>query len=179
MVLRRDIFRYPDNMRLVIRIIKRLSFKDAVQRGFEWWTLKVTRPAVLAISKMVENDIRDFCGKNPPEIFLIPNGIDIKKYSPEKIKRRSEIRKSYGLDENDFVFLFVANNFILKGFRILLEALEKIKKTGVRLLVVGEPDSKSMALAEKFGSMIVFAGKSAGLDYIYPACDWSCPSDLL
>lgn len=167
----RDIIRYPENLRPVIKIIKRLSFKDTVQRAFEWLTLKVTRPAILAISKMVENDIRDFCGKNPPEIFLIPNGIDIKKYSPEKIKGRSEVRKSYGLDENDFVLLFVANNFILKGFRILLEALEKIKISGVRLLVVGEPDNKSMALAGKLNQMIVFAGKSAGLDYIYPACD--------
>jgi UDP-glucose:(heptosyl)LPS alpha-1,3-glucosyltransferase len=167
----RDSLRYPENMRPLLRIIKRLSFKDAVQRWFEWWTLKVKRPAVLAISKMVENDIREFCGKNPPEIFLIPNGIDIKKYSPEKIRRRNEIRKSYGLDEKDFVFLFVANNFILKGFRILLDALEKINKTGVKLLVVGEPDDKSMALAGKLNQRIVFAGKSAELDYIYPACD--------
>jgi UDP-glucose:(heptosyl)LPS alpha-1,3-glucosyltransferase len=167
----RDIIRYPENMRSLIRIIKRLSFKDAFQRAFEWWTLKVERPVVLAISRMVENDIREFCGKNPPEIFLIPNGIDTRKYSPAKIEGRSEIRKSYGLGENDFVFLFVANNFILKGFRILLEALKKIKKTNVRLLVVGEPDAGSMSLAGKFGRMIVFAGKSAGLDYIYPACD--------
>ncbi len=168
---KRDIIRYPGNMRPIIRIIKRLSLKDAIQRAFEWWTLKVERPAVLAISKMVENDIRAFCGGNPPDIYLIPNGIDIRKYSPEKIKRRSEIRKSYGLDKNDFVLLFVANNFILKGFRILLEALEKFKQTNVRLLVVGEPDKKSMAMAEKSGRMVVFAGKSAGLDYIYPACD--------
>jgi UDP-glucose:(heptosyl)LPS alpha-1,3-glucosyltransferase len=167
----RDSLRYPENMRPLIRIIKRLSLKDAVQRAFEWWTLKEERPAVLAISKMVENDIRAFCGSNPPEIHLIPNGIDIRKYSPEKIERRSEIRKSYGLGENDFVLLFVANNFILKGFRILLEALEKINQTNIRLLVVGEPDAGSMELAGKFGSMIVFAGKRAGLDYIYPACD--------
>jgi UDP-glucose:(heptosyl)LPS alpha-1,3-glucosyltransferase len=167
----RDIIRYPEKMRPVIRIIKRLSMKDAVQRAFEWWTLKVTRPAVLAISKMVENDIRDFCGSNPPEIYLIPNGIDIRRYSPEKIERRSEVRKSYGLDENDFVLLFVANNFLLKGFRILLKALEKFKQTNIRLLVVGESDKKSMAMAEEFDRKIVFAGKSAGLDYIYPACD--------
>ncbi len=167
----RDIIRYPENIRPLIRIIKRLSLKDAVQRAFEWWTLKKERPVVLAISKMVGNDIRDFCGSNPPEIYLIPNGIDTKKYTPEKIERRSEIRKSYGLDENDFVLLFVANNFILKGFRILLEALEKIRQTNVRLLVVGQPDAGSMSLAEKFGRRIVFAGKTAGLDYIYPACD--------
>ena len=69
------------------------------------------------------------------------------------------------------MLLFVANNFILKGFRILLKALEEIKIPGVRLLVVGEPDTGSMALAEKFGGMIVFTGKSAELDYIYPACN--------
>jgi UDP-glucose:(heptosyl)LPS alpha-1,3-glucosyltransferase len=167
----RDSIRYPENIRPFIKLIKRISFKDAVQRYMEWWTLHITKPLIIAISKMVENDIRAFCGENPPEIILVPNGIDTGKYTHNKVSRRSEIRKSYGLNENDFVFLFVANNFILKGFRVLVEALERIKKTGVRLLVVGEPDKKSAELAERFGEMIVFAGKSAQLDYIYPACD--------
>jgi UDP-glucose:(heptosyl)LPS alpha-1,3-glucosyltransferase len=167
----RDSLRYPENRRPLIRLIKRLSLKDAVQRGLEWWTLNKTRPVVLAISKMVENDIRTFCGKYPPEIFLVPNGIDTGKYTSRKADRHSAIRESYGLKESDFVFLFVANNFILKGFRLLIEALGKIKKTDARLLVVGEPDSISRKLADKFGEMIVFAGKSAELDYIYPACD--------
>jgi UDP-glucose:(heptosyl)LPS alpha-1,3-glucosyltransferase len=167
----RDSWRYPENKRPIIKLIKRLSLKDVVQRGLEWWTLNKTRPVILAISKMVENDIRAFCGKNPPEIILIPNGINTGKYTSGKASRSGDIRKVYGLEEKEFVFLFVANNFILKGFRVLVEALEKIKKTGVRLLVVGEPDSISRKLAEKFGQMIVFAGKSADLDYIYPACD--------
>ena len=167
----KESLRYSENKRPIIRLIKRVSFKDAVQRYLEWWTLRKTKPLIIAISKMVENDIRAFCGKNPPEIILIPNGIDTQKYTSEKISRRNEIRKSCGLNENDFVFLFVANNFILKGFGVLVEAFKKIGKTGVRLLVVGEPDSKSMALAEKFCEMIIFAGKSAELDYIYPACD--------
>ena len=167
----KDSLRYPENKRPIIRLIKRVSFKDAVQRYLEWWTLRITKPLIIAIAKMVENDIRAFCGKDSPKIFLIPNGIDTQKYTSAKVSRRSEIRKSYGLNENDFVFLFVANNFILKGFRVLVEALEKIKMSGVRLLVVGESDSKSRALAEKSGEMIIFAGKSAELDYIYPACD--------
>jgi UDP-glucose:(heptosyl)LPS alpha-1,3-glucosyltransferase len=167
----RDSRRYPENKRPIIKLIKRLSPKDAVQRGLEWWTLNNTRPVILAISKMVENDIRAFCGKYPPEIFLIPNGIDTGKYTSKKASRRREIRESYGLKDSDFIFLFVANNFILKGFRVLIEALGKMKEKGVRLLVVGEPDGISRKLADRFGEMIVFAGKSADLDYIYPACD--------
>ncbi len=163
--------RYTENWRPIIKLIKRLSLKDIVQRGLEWWTLKRTRPVVLAISKMVENDIRAYCGKYQPEIYLIPNGIDTGKYSSSKASRRSSIREFYGLKESDFVFLFVANNFILKGFRVLTEAFGKIIKTGARLLVAGEPDSMSRKLADMFGDTIFFAGKSTDLDYIYPACD--------
>ncbi|MEA2101854.1 MAG: glycosyltransferase family 4 protein, partial [Thermodesulfobacteriota bacterium] len=43
----RETMRYPASIRPFTRFIKRLTLKDMVQRGMEWWIFRVTRPEVI------------------------------------------------------------------------------------------------------------------------------------
>jgi len=169
----RDILRYPPEFRKIISLLRRFSLKDMVQRGLEWWIFKITKPEVIAISEMVRNDIMNRFDYPSDKIHLIPNGIDTKRFSPENKKYRREIRARYGLNEDDFVFLFVANNLKLKGFNILLDAIKNLHNLPFKVLIIG-PDSswskvkvKKTALSDK----VIFGGRADDIERIYPCCD--------
>ena len=167
----RDSLRTAPSLRPWLTLIKRLGLKDMVQRGLEWWTFRVTRPRVIAISQMVANDIRNLFGYPSERIRLIPNGIDQVKFSPDKQVKRREVRSRFGLNDGDFVFVFVANNLALKGYGVLLEACLRIEPRNFKVLVIGPAARKDQAKAQPLGGTIVFGGRAADLEYIYPACD--------
>ena len=68
-------------------------------------------------------------------LHLIPNGIDIKKFTPDNIRHRDEIRSRYKIEQNDFVFLFMANNLALKGLNVLIRAIFNLQYLPVKVLV--------------------------------------------
>jgi len=167
----RDSLRTAPSIRPCLRLLKRLSLKDMVQRGLEWWTFKMTRPRVIAISEMVARDIRDLFGYPQERIRLIPNGIDQVKFSPDKRAKRREVRERIGLKDGEFVFVFVANNLALKGFHVLLEACRRIDPRHFKVLVIGPASGKDQAEAQRLDGTVVFGGRATDLEYIYPACD--------
>ena len=167
----RDSLRIAPRLRPLLRLLKRLSLKDMVQRSLEWWTFRVTRPRVIAISEMVARDIRDLFGYPSERIRLIPNGIDQVRFSPDKRNKRREVRERFGLNDRDFVFVFVANNLSLKGYNVLVEACRRIEPRRFKVLVIGPASKKDKAQAKSLDGTLVFGGKAADLEYIYPACD--------
>ena len=167
----RDSLRTNPSLRPYLRLIKRLSLKDVVQRSLEWWTFKVTRPWVIAISEMVAHDIRNMFDYPSERIHLIPNGIDQIKFTPDNRGKRREVRSRFGLHDGEFVFVFVANNLALKGYGVLLEACRRIGTRNFKVLVIGPASAKDQARAKPLNGTFVFGGKAADLEYIYPACD--------
>jgi len=167
----RDSLRLSPSIRPCLRLLKRLSLKDIVQRGLEWWTFKVTRPRVIAISQMVARDIRNLFGYPSDRIRLIPNGIDQVKFSPDWRTKRGEVRSRFGINDDEFVFVFVANNLALKGYGVLLEACRRIENRNFKVLVIGQASGKDQAEAQTLGGSMIFGGRAMDLEYIYPACD--------
>ena len=167
----RDTLRYDRHLRTPVRFFKRLSLKDMVQRALEWWTFRVQRPHVIAISKMVAQDIRERFQYLSSLITLIPNGIDTARFTSQNRMYSSEIRKRYGLGEDDFVFLFVAQNFTLKGFDVLLEATRNLRESPCRILLIGPADAAARRKAALFKDVIVIGDRAHDLEKIYPACD--------
>ncbi len=167
---KRESLRLPAYRRVFMRFIKRLSLKDMVQRGLEWWIFRVTRPEIISISRMVGQDYMTWFDYPADKITLVPNGIDTAKFSPAKSAHAAEVRKQYGLSGDEFVFCFVAQNMILKGFRLLVEAVRDLNMP-FKVLVVGPADQAAEKLASTCPGRFVFAGKVAGMDRIYPACD--------
>jgi len=103
----------------------------------------------------------------------VPNGIDTQRFSPRNISYRTEIRKKYGLSDDDFVFIFVATNFRLKGYDVLLDACAKLKDLPFKILVVGPESTWIIMKATLMGlkHTFIFGGKINDLERVYPACD--------
>ena len=121
---------------------------------------------IIALSR----EMRDFLLSHykVPEsaIELIPNGIDLKEYSPEGMRPlRAPTRQEHGIIESDFVFLFVGNYFKRKGLAFAVEALGRLSKPDAKLLVVGR-DVADQARFEEYAremgvqDSVIFAGES-------------------
>ncbi len=94
---------------------------------------------VLALSEMVQRDLRRFHDVADEQMRLIYNGVDTRRFSPEnRWTYRDTVRRRLGLGE-EVLFLIVAHNLRLKGLPTLLEAiglLQSARHAG-RLAVVG------------------------------------------
>jgi glycosyltransferase involved in cell wall biosynthesis len=84
-------------------------------------------PIIAAISQYVAEQFKQHYGVADEQIVVIPNGVKIKKRvnTVEAGKLRTQIMAQLGLKEADkpVFFLFVANNFRLKGLAVLLKAM--------------------------------------------------------
>jgi UDP-glucose:(heptosyl)LPS alpha-1,3-glucosyltransferase len=131
---------------------------------------------VIAISDMVKQDIIHWYRISEDQIDVIYNGVDIERFHPRNRQYREEIRKRYGM-RDEFVILFVSNNFRMKGLDYLIKALGKIKKEDhppFKLLILGRDQKESyLRLAKKIGisKELIFAGSTEEPEKYYGAAD--------
>jgi UDP-glucose:(heptosyl)LPS alpha-1,3-glucosyltransferase len=113
----------------------------------------------------------------PDRISVVYPGVDLKRFNPEVRERwRSEVRKELGIAEDNFLLLFVSNNFARKGLAPLLRAFRwvALRQPKLRLLVVGAGRIRRFkALARWLGvsDRIIFAGASPTIERFYGAAD--------
>jgi N-acetyl-alpha-D-glucosaminyl L-malate synthase BshA len=90
---------------------------------------------VIALTENMKNDMQKIYNR---EILVIPNGIDIEKFTvlPDKEK----IRKELGVSNSDRVIIFIGNLRPIKGVEFLVRAMNIIRQEepNVRLILVGE-----------------------------------------
>lgn len=95
----------------------------------------------------VANDLKNYRITHKPLKVLANgnvNGIDSDFFSPEQIqtKQQSDLRKSLGIQESDFVFVFVGRLVRDKGINELVAAFSKLEQTHSKLLLVGEEEKE-------------------------------------
>lgn len=126
-------------------------------------------PIVAALSEYVAQQFRSHYGLPDERITVIPNGIKINEQvsSAEADRLRGQILLKLGLKEADepVLFLFVANNFRLKGLAPLIRAMAKASANKPSwpgfLVVAGSGKAhKYRHLAKKLrvGKRVVFLG---------------------
>jgi len=131
---------------------------------------------IIAISDMVKQDIIHWYRISEDQIDVIYNGVDIERFHPRNRQYREEIRKRYGMGD-EFVILFVSNNFRMKGLDYLIKALAKIKKEDhppFKLLILGRDQNEPyLRLAKKIGisEEVIFAGSTDEPEKYYGAAD--------
>jgi len=85
-------------------------------------------PVIVALSQYVAKQFKRHYGTNDERVTVIPNGIKINKRidSDQADRLRTQILTQLGLKETDnpVFFLFVANNFRLKGLAVLIQAMQ-------------------------------------------------------
>lgn len=131
---------------------------------------------IVAVSRLVKEDImRDY--RIPPEkIEVVYNGIRIETIDEEEIAHRGErIRKEFDLPADLPVILFVGSGFGRKGVREFLELLAALRSDFCALVVGKEKRlshyrslARSLGLAEK----VIFTGPRTD------ARDFYCASDV-
>jgi len=131
---------------------------------------------VIAISDMVKQDIMRWYKIPENRIVVIYNGVDTERFHPRNRQYREEVRNRHGIGD-EFVILFVSNNFRMKGLDCLIRALAEIKKGDsplFKLLILGrDRQSAYLRLAREIGisEEVIFAGSTNEPEKYYGAAD--------
>jgi len=132
---------------------------------------------IIAISDMVKQDLIRWYQIPGERIAVVYNGVDIERFHPRNRQHREEIRTRHGIGREDWVFLFVSNNFRMKGLDFLIKALAKVRKEDqppFKLLILGRDRQASyLRLAKDVGisKEVVFAGSTNEPEKYYGASD--------
>ncbi|MFN0029358.1 MAG: glycosyltransferase family 4 protein [Acidimicrobiales bacterium] len=80
------------------------------------------------------------CAGVPLPIVVVPPGVDTDRFGPLDPNRRGEVRKRYGLDEDDVVVASVSRLVPRKGMDVLIAAAAELRfrHPGVRMLIGGK-----------------------------------------
>lgn len=127
-------------------------------------------PVIAALSNYVKNQFKNHYSVSDGRVLVIANGIKTTRVidASHAAKLRSQILGQVGLEEsaNPALFLFVANNFRLKGLTPLIRAMQLVKAAGTDrpayLIVAGRDKPHAYRrLARKLGvaDRIVFLGR--------------------
>ena len=165
----------------VNRVLKHITRFFSLRQRFILWLDKkqytdknVSR--IIAISEMIKNDIIKYHHVNPQKIKVIYNGVDLQRFNPAITKKfRGIVRKKLFISE-EFVILYVSNNFRLKGLTILVKALGELKKSHkeFKALIIGRGrDTSYSKLAKRLNCLenLIFLGHVNGIEKYYAASD--------
>jgi glycosyltransferase involved in cell wall biosynthesis len=92
----------------------------------------------------INEKLKDYAikmGVNPDETYVVRAGIDAERYDPNI--DGSEIRREYGIEEDDLVLFFMGTLFNFSGLKEVALELAKMKdeKPNIKLLLVGKGDA--------------------------------------
>ena len=148
---------------LVMRFLEGRIFSEGNSRFF------VTN------SRLVKDQIVEYFHIPGERIKVIYNGVDHNAFNIGVKAYRSDMRRSVGIDEKDFVILFVSNNWERKGLATIIEAISKTGIENIRLLIVGRGNKRryiSLARDKKVGSgKIIFTGRTGDVEKYYGMSD--------
>ncbi|WP_456397925.1 glycosyltransferase [Desulfurobacterium sp.] len=131
--------------------------------------------AIVVVSRDVAKMLRE---KNffPERLHTIESGIDLSRFYPSN-KYRFEVRKCFGISEQEKLFVNVANWLpYRKGHDILLKAFAKIVRTDWKLMLVGRDtdsgDAKKMVKEVGLEGKVIHAGFRSDVEKILQAADF-------
>jgi UDP-glucose:(heptosyl)LPS alpha-1,3-glucosyltransferase len=135
------------------------------------------RPMVVVNSDMVCRHFQQYYGIGPGELRVVRSAIDPARFAePDRLRRRVECRREWGIAPTETVGLFVAMNYRLKGLEPLLHAVSRLpSRQPFRLLVVGHPRTKKYErLAQRLGigDRARFLGPRRDVQQCYFAADF-------
>ncbi len=149
------------------------------------------RAVFVAVSKMVQNHFETLHHIPREQIRLIYNGVDIDRFSPVACQPlRKPTRASFGISDNETVFVMVAHNLRLKNAEAAILALKVLVSEGahVRLMIFGgKKTGPFIAITKKLGlcEKVLFCDAAADVRPFYAAADvhlhptWYDPCSLV
>jgi len=179
--LRQDFASITNRFYYGYKLIKRYLFpehyvKVCIQRR-QYLSHRVRK--IIAISRMVKEDMIQYYGVPEEKIAVVLNCVDLDRFHPRnrEMYRRTK-RADMKIDENAVLLLFVGNNYRLKGLEPLLHALVPLKewfpKEPFRLLIAGRGQIgryRRMARALGVSDFTLFLGPVREIEHYYAASD--------
>ncbi len=114
-------------------IIKRTSF--IIDRTFSHFQRRI-----LAVSHACKKDLIEIKGISPSKIVVIQNGRDLDNFKPIGRKDVADLRRGYGISEDEFIFGVLARLDFQKGHKYLLDAVAILVKVhqNFKVLFIGD-----------------------------------------
>jgi UDP-glucose:(heptosyl)LPS alpha-1,3-glucosyltransferase len=139
-------------------------------------------PIIGALSRYVVEQLRQHYATDPGRIVRMLNGVDVDRPIDPNITRdfRPQVLTRLGLQgtQEPVLFLFVANNFRLKGLHPLIRAMQVAAQAGTErpacLIVAGagkEGRYRKLAKRLRVDKRILFLGPAQDVRSILPAVD--------
>jgi UDP-glucose:(heptosyl)LPS alpha-1,3-glucosyltransferase len=129
---------------------------------------------IVAVSRMVADDLNRFHSVQPERVRIVPNGVDTIRFAPAATEMRERARRQLNLTGT--VYLFAARNPGLKGLDPLLKAFAaaSARKAGLRLAVAGKnPGDEALRFVrrERLEETVLFPGSVEDIGPWYSAAD--------
>jgi UDP-glucose:(heptosyl)LPS alpha-1,3-glucosyltransferase len=154
---------------------------DPAHHAFTWLErrqyLGSDRPLIVVNSQMVQGHFERYHGIASDQVRVVHAAIDPGRFvETDRLVRREEMRRRWGLRPDETVAAFVAMNYRLKGLEPLLHAVRRLPSAvPFRLLVAGNPRTgRYEQLARRLGiaDRVCFAGYCADTRNCYFAADF-------
>ena len=184
--LYQDIFRVSDGINPIqiqqnyenplVRRFKRVAPR---RQALSWLEHRIFEKngcrTVMTNSELVKRHILEYYKVSSDKIRVIHNAVDTARFNPSVRQRwRDAVRQKHGLQPEDLVILFAANDFKLKRLSLVVNALALLQDPTVKLLVVGsgnkQPYLKQTA-EKKIGGQVFFLGHQKAVEKFFGAAD--------
>lgn len=154
---------------------KNLHIADTIRLHTEKLSFKKGNyKKIIAVSNGLKKEICEYYNVPPEDIVVIPNGVNLQEFQPIPEEKKILMKKELGFSKDDFVLLFVGNEFDRKGLELVIKAMDLIKHKNVNLLVVGKDNPKhyyELAAKLNLGNRIFLKGLQSPLTQYYNASD--------
>ena len=112
-------------------------------------------------------DMARRAGAKPDRVTVKHNGVDTERFSPENaLPHRDQVRREWGVADDEVAFLFVAHNPRLKNLRLLLDVLPATRPAKTKLVVAGRRIPGHAA-----APWLHYAGQTDHMERFYAAAD--------
>jgi len=148
-----------------------LNVQDILSPLIEEYNLNRAKH-VIATSIGIKREIMKYYNIPSKKISLIPNGVNIEKFKPDR-KKRIIFRKKLKISQKDVVLLFVGRNLKRKGLEYAIKALHMVKENNIKLIVCGGDDEYHRNLVDRSNEneRVMFMGDVKNTDEYYAMAD--------
>jgi UDP-glucose:(heptosyl)LPS alpha-1,3-glucosyltransferase len=130
---------------------------------------------VIALSVHVRDALNRYYGVPVEDVDILPNGYSPTEFNPEaRAARRDVMRGELCLKPDEIAMLFVANELERKGFSTVLNAMGRLNRANLKLLVVGRVDEKlvmQLAGAAGLSDQVMACGPTNNVPNFHAAAD--------
>ena len=134
------------------------------------------RPLIVANSAMVQQHFEEYYGLPADSVRIVRSAIDPLRFTADdRLKRRHDERRRWGISPDESIGLFVAMNYRLKGLAPLLKAFALVASSTARLAVVGHTKfGRYLRQARRLGiaDRVLFLGHRPDTRDCYFAADY-------